>query len=300
MPSPMVTPNKHGAVRKEIEQIQNRRRRDHLAKLLFLAATSIAVAALMALLTNVIVDGIASVRPELFTNYPSRRASSSGLKSALVGTLLMVAIMAPIAFLLGVGAAVFLEEYARKGAVTRLIQLNISTLAGVPSIVYGILGLTLFVRGLHLERSLLSGALTMTLLILPIIIVSAQEAIKAVPNSRREASYALGATKWQTVQRSVLPSAFPGILTGVILAISRAIGETAPLVMIGALTYVAFLPQSILDQFTVLPIQIYNWIAKPQTDFHDLAAGGIIVLLVLLLSLNFVAIILRNKFQKNL
>lgn len=282
------------------KQIAGRRRKDTGLKLMFLAATSVGILALILLMVTILMDGIQSLTPDLFTNYPSRRASSSGLKSALVGTVYMVLIMAPLSFLIGVGAAIFLEEYARKNWLTKIIQLNISTLAGVPSIVYGILGLALFVRGLHLDRSLLSGALTMTLLVLPVIIVSSQEAIKAVPNTRREASLALGATKWLTVQRAVLPSAFPGILTGVILAVSRAIGETAPLVMIGALTYVAFLPNNLLDQFTVMPIQIYNWIAKPQADFHDLAAAGIIVLLVILLFLNMIAVILRNKFQKNL
>ncbi|MCW3794456.1 phosphate ABC transporter permease PstA [Paenibacillus sp. LS1] len=284
----------------ETKQVQARKKRDRFMKILFLAATSVGVLALMLLIIDIMVDGIATFRPELFTNYPSRRASGSGLKSALVGTLYMVCIMAPISFLIGVGAAIFMEEYAKKNKFTRLIQLNISTLAGVPSIVYGILGLAIFVRGLNLERSLISGALTMTLLVLPVIIVSAQEAIKSVPGSRRDASFALGASKWQTVQRSVLPSAFPGILTGIILAVSRAIGETAPLVMIGALTYVAFLPNNLMDQFTVLPIQIYNWISKPQTAFHDLAASGIMVLLILLLTLNMIAVVLRNKYQKNL
>jgi phosphate transport system permease protein len=216
-----------------------------------------------------------------------------------------MALMAPISFVLGVGAAIYLEEYAQKSRLTRLIQLNISTLAGVPSIVYGILGLTLFVRTFGIEeialgRSVLAGALTMTLLILPIIIVASQEAIRSVPKSRRDASYALGATKWQTVSRSVIPTAISGILTGVILALSRAIGETAPLVMIGALTYVAFLPENPLDSFTVLPIQIFNWISRPQVAFHDIAASGIIVLLVLLLAMNTVAVLLRNKFQKRL
>lgn len=297
MPETLVKQNIQNT---ETKQVQARRKKDGWMKILFLAATSVGVLALMLLIIDIMIDGVATFTPELFTNYPSRRADGSGLKSALVGTLYMVCIMAPISFLIGVGAAIFLEEYAKKNRLTRLIQLNISTLAGVPSIVYGILGLTIFVRGLNLERSLISGALTMTLLVLPVIIVSAQEAIKAVPGSRRDASFALGASKWQTVQRSVLPSAFPGILTGIILAVSRAIGETAPLVMIGALTYVAFLPSNLMDQFTVLPIQIYNWISKPQTSFHDLAASGIIVLLILLLTLNLIAVVLRNKYQKNL
>ena len=281
-------------------QIAGRRRMDWMLHLLFVAATSIGVIALIALIVDIIVDGVARVQPELFSEYPSRRASQAGFKSAIVGTLYMLLIMLPISFILGVGAAIYLEEYAPKNRFTRLIQLNISTLAGVPSIVYGILGLTLFVRLMALERSLMAGALTMTILVLPIIIVAAQEAIRAVPKSRRDASYALGANKWQTVARSVMPSALPGVLTGVILAMSRAIGETAPLVMIGALTYVAFLPESLMDQFTVLPIQIYNYLSRPQEEFHNLAAAGIIVLLAMLLLMNFSAIMLRNKFSKNL
>lgn len=281
------------------KQIAGRRRTDWLLHILFVVATSIGVIALCALIVDILIDGIARLQPDLFTNFPSRRADGSGMKSALVGTIYMLLIMAPISFIFGVGAAIYLEEYAKKGKITRLIQLNISTLAGVPSIVYGILGLALFVRLLALDRSLIAGALTMTLLVLPIIIVSAQEAIRAVPKSRRDASFALGATKWQTVYRSVLPSALPGVLTGVILAMSRAIGETAPLVMIGALTYVAFLPEGLKDSFTVIPIQVYNWLSKPKVEFQELAASGIIVLLALLLLMNFSAILLRNKYQKN-
>ncbi|MEK8210367.1 phosphate ABC transporter permease PstA [Paenibacillus sp. FSL L8-0696] len=300
MQEQLFSPKDLQVLKAEKLQIAARRKKDSSLKLLFIAATSIGILALILLLATILVDGLSSLTPDLFKNYPSRRAASSGLKSAFVGTIYMVLIMVPISFLIGVGAAIFMQEYAKKGWITKIIQLNISTLAGVPSIVYGILGLTIFVRGMQLDRSLLSGALTMSLLVLPVIIVSAQEAIKAVPNTRREASLALGATKWQTVHRTVLPSAMPGILTGVILAVSRAIGETAPLVMIGALTYVAFLPDNVLDQFTVMPIQIYNWISKPQTEFHDLAAAGIIVLLVMLLVLNMIAVILRNRFQKNL
>ncbi|MBW7476653.1 phosphate ABC transporter permease PstA [Paenibacillus oenotherae] len=281
------------------KQIAQRRRIDFILHILFVVSTAIGVVALMALIIDIVLDGFMRFAPDLFTNYPSRRASQAGMKSAIVGSLYMLLIMAPLSFILGVGAAIFLEEYAKKNRLTRLIQLNISTLAGVPSIVYGILGLTLFVRGLALERSLLSGALTMTLLVLPIIIVAAQEAIRAVPKARRDASFALGATKWQTVSRSVMPSALPGVMTGVILALSRAIGETAPLVMIGGLTYVAFLPESIMDSFTVMPIQIYNWISRPNEAFHELAAAGIIVLLIMLLLMNFAAILLRNKYQKN-
>ncbi|MFC4779631.1 phosphate ABC transporter permease PstA [Paenibacillus sp. GCM10023252] len=282
------------------KQIAGRRRMDWTLHILFVVATSIGVIALCALMIDIVMDGFASLQPELFTNYPSRKAEIAGMKSAIVGTIYMLLIMAPLSFILGVGAAIYLEEYAKKSRLTRLIQLNISTLAGVPSIVYGILGLTIFVRLMSLDRSLLAGALTMTLLVLPIIIVSAQEAIRAVPKARRDASFALGATKWQTVAKSVLPSSMAGILTGVILALSRAIGETAPLVMIGALTFVAFLPNGLLDSFTVMPIQIFNWISRPQPEFKELAAAGIIVLLALLLLMNFSAILLRNKYSKNI
>lgn len=281
------------------KQINHRRKKDLVLHLVFIAATSVGIIALMALIISILADGLAKVTPELFTNYPSRLASRAGMKSAVVGSIYMVLIMAPLSFILGVGAAIYLEEYAPKNKWTNLIQLNISTLAGVPSIVYGILGLTIFVRTFGFGRSLLAGALTMTLLILPIIIVSSQEAIRAVPRARRDASFALGANKWQTVSRSVLPSSISGILTGVILALSRAIGETAPLVMIGALSFVAFLPDNILDQFTVMPIQIFNWMSRPQLEFQQLAAGGIIVMMVFLVLMNISAIIIRNKYQKN-
>ncbi|WP_028594254.1 phosphate ABC transporter permease PstA [Paenibacillus assamensis] len=282
------------------QQISGRRRNDLIWRILFLGATLFGIVALSALIITIVTDGIARLNPDLFTNYPSRRASASGMKSAIVGSLYMLCLMAPLSFVLGVGAAIYLEEYAPKNRFTRLIQLNISTLAGVPSIVYGILGLAIFVRTFGLERSLLSGALTMTLLVLPIIIVASQEAIRAVPRARRDASFALGATKWQTVSRSVLPSSISAIMTGVILALSRAIGETAPLIIIGAATYVAFLPESLFDTFTVMPIQIYNWIARPQEAFQDLAASGIIVLMIMLVIMNVAAIMLRNKYQKNI
>ncbi len=194
--------------------------------------------------------------------------------------------------------SIYLEEYAKKNWFTRFIQINISNLAGVPSIVFGILGLTLFVRYLDLGRSILAGSLTMALLILPIIVVAAQEAIRAVPNELRYGSFAIGGTKWQTIRRIVLPAAMPGILTGNILALSRAIGETAPLIMIGALTFVAFTPEGPLDKFTVMPIQIFNWISRPQEEFQYVAAAGIIVLLGMLLLMNSLAIYFRNKFQK--
>jgi phosphate transport system permease protein len=210
-------------------------------------------------------------------------------------------LVALISFPIGVAAAVWLEEYAGKGWLRTAIQTNISNLAGVPSIVYGILGLAIFVRWMFAltgGRSVISGALTISLLVLPILIIAGQEAIRAVPNSIREASYGLGATKWQTVRHHVLPNAMPGILTGTILALSRAIGETAPLIMIGALTFIAFVPEGPRDQFTVLSIQVYNWVSRPQDDFRGLAAAAIIVLLALLLSMNALAIWLRNRYRK--
>lgn len=280
------------------DQLKTRKTINQLFMFVFLAATCFGIVALIALLLDIITTGIHRFTPELLTNFPSRRPANAGLKSALVGSIYMVLIMTPIAFAIGVGAAIYLQEYAKESWFTRMIQLNITTLAGVPSIVYGILGLSIFVEVFALGRSLLAGALTMALLVLPIIIVAAQEAIKAVPRNRRDASFGLGATKWQTVSRAVLPSAMPGILTGVILAVSRALGETAPLVFIGALGYAAFLPASLMDQFTVLPIQIFNWISRPQEAFHELGAAGIMVLLILLFILNITAVIIRNKVQK--
>ena len=236
--------------------------------------------------------------PQFLTHAPSRFAHMSGIKVAFMGTLWMMAFTALFSFPIGVGAAIYLEEYAPRHWLTRLIQINITNLAGVPSIVYGILGLALFVRALALDRSIISGSLTMSLLIMPIIIITSQEALRAIPLSLRQASYALGATRWQTIWHVVLPQALPGILTGTILALSRAIGETAPLIMIGALTYIAFTPASPFDPFTALPIQIFNWTSRPQAEFREIAAAGIIVLLVVLLTMNAGAIYLRNKFQK--
>ena len=265
------------------------------------AATLVGIVVLAALLITVIVDGGSALFldfPHFLTDVPSRFAGQAGIKVALFGTLWMMAFTALFSFPIGVGAAIYLEEYAPRHWLTRLIQLNIANLAGVPSIVYGILGLAVFVRALSLDRSILSGALTMSLLIMPIIIITAQEALRSVPLSLRQGSYALGATRWQTIWNIVLPQAFPGVLTGTILALSRAIGETAPLIMVGALTYMAFTPSSPLDPFVALPIQIFNWTTRPQAEFREIAAAGIIVLLALLLTMNAGAIYLRNKFQR--
>jgi phosphate transport system permease protein len=247
-------------------------------------------------------DGFARLSWEFLTSFPSRRAENAGILSALVGTLWVISLTALFAFPIGVGAAIYLEEYAPKNRLTQLIEINIANLAGVPSVIYGLLGLGVFVRWMMLGRSVLAGALTLALLVLPIVIISSREALRAVPQSLRQAAYALGATKWQTTWSQVLPVAFPSILTGTILALSRAMGESAPLITIGALTYIAFLPEFSLEGlfsgFTVLPIQIFNWVSRPQKAFHVNAAAGIIVLLVVLLSMNALAIWLRNKYQQ--
>lgn len=250
---------------------------------------------------------------EFLRNFPSRHAYSAGIKSAVWGTLWIIGLTALLAIPIGVLGAVYLEEYARQNRLSRFIEVNISNLAGVPSIVYGLLGLTIFVGFFYRlqkafpdnprfaePQNIVCGALTMTLLILPVIIISAREAIKAVPASLRQAAFAVGATRWQVVSQQVLPAAVPGIVTGVILAVSRAMGETAPLITIGALTYVAFTPRSVFDGFTVLPIQIYNWVSRPQEDFHYVAAAAIIVLLAVLLLMNSLAIFIRNHFERKI
>lgn len=257
-----------------------------------------AIIILLILLVNVLKDGVTRLDWNFLTSFPSRRAANAGIMPGLVGTLLLVLLTALISIPIGIGAAIYLEEYGKKNWLGRLIEINIANLAGVPSIVYGLLGLGLFVRWMQLDRSLLAGALTMGLLIMPVIIISTREAIKAVPSGIREASWAVGATRWQTIWHHLLPIAFPSILTGIILAISRAIGETAPLITIGALTYVTFLPDSVDSPFTVLPIQIFNWVSRPQEAFHENAAAGIIVLLIFTLFLNSLAIILRTRFSK--
>jgi phosphate transport system permease protein len=261
------------------------------------AATLAGVVALAVLLVDVLVDGLPRLDMDFLNSFASRFPERAGVKAALVGSVWILASTALISFPISVAAAIYLEEYAPQSWVTRSIQTNIANLAGVPSIVYGILGLALFVRALGLQRSVISGALTLSLLVMPVIIMAAQEAIRAVPPTIREAAYGLGATRWQVVRHQVLPMAMPGVLTGTILALSRAVGETAPLIMVGAVGFLAFTPQGLTDQFTVLPLQIYNWISRPQDEFRELAAAGIIVLLALLLTMNAVAIILRNRYQ---
>jgi phosphate transport system permease protein len=266
---------------------------------LALASIAVGLATLALLIGDILRAGLPWLDWQFLDSFDSRFAQRAGIKAALYGTAYMMFFTILIALPLGVMSAIYLEEYAREGWLKGFIQVNIANLAGVPSIIYGLLGLTVFVRFMGLGRSVLAGALTMALLVLPIIVVATQEAIRAVPAGMRDASYALGATRWQTIWHHVLPYALPGILTGNILAASRAIGETAPLITIGALTFVPFTPASPLDRFTVLPIQIFNWTSKPQAEFHDLAAAAIIVLLGVLLTLNSVAIILRQRLRKH-
>lgn len=275
-----------------------RKRKDALFRGLCVAMTAMGMVILAVLLLQVARQGAGWLKPHLFTNWPSRFPEKAGLKSALYGTLWVVSFTALISIPVGVSAAIFLEEFVRRNRLTRIIEINISNLAGVPSIVYGILGLAVFVRGIGLGRSIVAGSLTLSLLIMPVIILASREAIRAVPGSIRQAAFALGATRWQTVRHHVLPAALPGILTGIILATSRAIGETAPLLMVGALSYVAFVPEGPMDGFTTLPIQIFNWAARPQEDFHHLAGAGIIVLLAVLLMMNGIAYFVRYRSQR--
>ena len=258
----------------------------------------LALAALAVLVFDIVSDGAGRLSWQFLTSLASRRAESAGIYHALAGSVFVIALTGAMALPVGVAAAIYLEEYGTRSRVARLIEINISNLAAVPSIIYGLVGLGLFVRALAMERSVLAGAATLALLALPVVILSTREALRTVPSSIREGSYALGATKWQTIWHQVVPMAMPGILTGLILSLSRAIGETAPLITIGALTYVPFAPDGIWSAFTVLPIQIFNWTSRPQADFQVNAAAGIIVLLVLLLIMNSVAIVFRDRYQR--
>ncbi|ANV91228.1 phosphate ABC transporter permease PstA [Picosynechococcus sp. PCC 8807] len=286
-------------------RLKTRYRWDTVFQTLSWIAVILSIVVLAVLLIDVFFDGLPRLDWKLLTSFPSRRPEDAGLKSALVGTIWLMILTAIITFPIGVGAGIFLEEFSAENTFTKIIEVNINNLAAVPSIIYGLLGLQVFVRLLSPMtggRSVLAGALTLSLLILPIVIVATREALKAVPDSLRQAGLALGATKWQVVREQIFPLALPGILTGTILALSRAIGETAPLITLGALTFIAFLPSLSLEglqtPFTALPIQIFNWVSRPQEEFHTVAAAGIIVLMVVLLAMNGTAIFLRNKFQK--
>jgi phosphate transport system permease protein len=273
---------------------------DTVFKYTALVFTVFALGILVVLLIDIFSKGMARINWDFFRNLPSRHAEKSGIMTALAGMLSLLFFTVIIALPIGILAGIYLQEYGKKNRLAKFIEINIANLAGVPSVIYGILGLTLFVRILKLGNSLIAGALTLSILILPIIIVATREAIRAVPDSMREASYGMGATKWQTTSRVVVPSALGGILTGIILSVSRAIGETAPLLVIGALAYVPFIPEGPKDQFTTLPIQIFNWTSRPQAAFIVNAAAGIIVLLLITFLLNGIAIYIRNKWYKKI
>ncbi|HEX9649090.1 MAG TPA: phosphate ABC transporter permease PstA [Cyclobacteriaceae bacterium] len=282
----------------------NNRRKNRIADKAFqvwgIACTFIGLVLLVIFIGDILIDGLGRLSWDFITALPSRRPESAGIWTAMMGTAWVLVFTTIISFPLGVAAGIYLEEYAKKSHLANLLEINISNLAGVPSIIYGLLGLEIFVRVMNLGPSVLAGSLTLSLLILPIVIVATRESIKAVPGSIKEASFALGATKWQTIRNQVLPASFGGILTGVILALSRAIGETAPLIVIGALAYVPFAPKSPMDEFSVLPIQIFNWVSRPQQGFITNAAAAIIILLLITLVMNGIAVYFRNRWQKKM
>ncbi|NLV48869.1 MAG: phosphate ABC transporter permease PstA [Clostridiaceae bacterium] len=273
---------------------------NYFARALFFAVTASALIILSILIVSIVRDSIGWLDSKFLTGNLSIFAEKAGIKGPIVGSLMMMGVVIPVTVILGVATAIYLEEFAGKGRVQSIIQTNISNLAGVPSVIFGLLGLTVFSRLLGLGSSILAGGLTMSLLVLPIVVVSAQEAIRAVPGYIREASYALGATRWTTIRRVVLPASLPGILTGTILALSRAIGETAPLVVLGIPTLIMRIPSGLMDDFTVLPIQIYYWTldAVLTAEYANLAAATIVVLMIMLIALNAIAIVIRNKFQR--
>jgi phosphate transport system permease protein len=264
---------------------------------IFFSCLMVGIIGLLILLGQIFTQGVGMLTWTFISSYPSRHPDQAGILAALVGSVWLMGLTGILAVPFGIGTAIYLEEYASKNKFTQFIEINISNLAGVPSIVYGLLGLAVFVEWLNMGRTLIAGALTMALLVMPIVILASREAIRQVPISHREAAYALGATRWEVVKSIVLPSAIPGIMTGAILSMSRAVGEAAPVLAISALVYLTFVPTDPLDRFTVMPIQIYNWISRPQDEFRELAASGIILLLVVLLSMNSVAIYIRSKYQ---
>jgi phosphate transport system permease protein len=283
-----------------MSNVQRNRNIDTAFRYVGICCTLFGVIMLLIFIGNILAEGLTRIDWSFLTNLPSRRAEKAGILTAWTGTAWILFLTAIIAIPVGVAAGIYLQEYGKKNRLARIIELNIANLAGVPSIIYGLLGLEIFVRVMRLGGSLLAGALTLALLILPILIVATREAIKAVPNSLREASYGMGATKWQTIWYQVLPAASGGILTGIILALSRAVGETAPLIVIGALAYVPFVPNSPMDEFTVLPIQIFNWVSRPQEEFLVNGAAAIIILLAITFVMNGIAVYLRNRWQKKI
>ena len=274
--------------------------KDRIFEYFGIASTFFGLVILAIFIGNILVDGLSRIDWDFMTSLPSRKAERAGIFTAWSGSLWILALTTLIAFPLGVSAGMYLEEYGKKTSLSSLLEVNISNLAGVPSIIYGLLGLEIFVRVFKMGNSILAGAFTLSLLVLPIIIVATRESIRAVPPSIRAASYGLGATKWQTIWHQVLPSSMGGILTGVILAISRAVGETAPLIVVGALAYVPFAPSSPMDEFTVMPIQIFNWVSRPQHGFTINAAAAIIILLIITFVMNGIAVYLRNKWEKKI
>jgi phosphate transport system permease protein len=273
---------------------------NNLAKGLFFLATLFGLVVLVVLIYRVLSDGLEWINFDFLTNRLSTDPERAGIWGAITGTFWLMLVVAPVTMILGIGTAIYLEEYATKGRIASFIKTNISNLAGVPSVVFGILGLTVFSRTLNLGSVVLAGGLTMALLVLPVVVVASQEAIRAVPQFLREASFGMGATKWQTIKNVVLPAALPGVLTGVILALSRAIGETAPLVVIGIPALLIPIPNGLFDKFTILPVQIYYWTIDSAlvAEYANLAAATIVILLLVLFVMNSIAILIRNKFQK--
>lgn len=281
-----------------MNSIRKNRVKDQIFKYWGIFCTTIGLVLLSVFIGDILIDGLLRIDWDFITSLPSRKPEKSGIYTALMGSIWILLLTTIIAFPMGVAAGIYLEEYSKKNKFSGLLEINISNLAGVPSIIYGLLGLEVFVRIMNLGASVLAGSLTLSLLILPIVIVATREAIKAVPTSVIDASYALGASKWQTIWHQILPASSGGILTGVILALSRAVGETAPLIVVGALAYVPFAPESPMDEFSVLPIQIFNWISRPQHGFIENAAAAIIILLCITFIMNGIAVYFRNKWQQ--
>jgi phosphate transport system permease protein len=283
-----------------MNNLQKNRYIDQVFKILGILFTMLGIFILGVLIYNILKVGVTRINWDFLTSLPSRKPEKAGIYTAIIGTLDLMLLTILFAIPVGVGAGIYLEEYAKKSKFSSILEINISNLAGVPSIIYGLLGLGIFVRFFGFGGSILSGSLTLSLLILPIIIVATREAIKAVPHSLKEASYGLGASKWQTIKNVVLPSSFGGILTGIILSLSRAIGETAPLIVVGAMAYVPFVPHSIFDTFSVLPMQIFSWTTRPQQGFAIAASAAIVILLIITFVMNGIAVYFRNKWQKKL
>lgn len=295
------------------DRLASRHGRDRLFQRLTLAALSVGFVALVVLILGVLIEGLPWLNWDFLNNFPSRKPEKAGFKAALWGTLWVIGLTTILTVPIGVAGAIYLEEFSSRGRFHKLVELLIANLAGVPSILYGMLGLIAFVRmfqettdpttflGIQVPfgRSVLAGACTLSLLVFPVCTIASREALRAVPDSMRQAAFGLGSTRWQCVRHHVLPAATPGILTGVVLSISRALGETAPLVMMGALTYVAFTPENVYDPFTAMPIQIFNWASRPQADFQSVAAAGIIVLLAVLLGMNAIVVLLRNRAERS-